>query len=379
MRAKGEGSITKRKDGRWEARITVGYDPGTGKPIRKSFYGKTQREVKDKMQTVQSQVTSGDWLEPSRATVEDWMTIWAEDYTGHLKPRTAIMYRGYINNHIIPGLGKAPLQKLQPHDVQKFYNKLSVDLAPKSVKNIHGILHKAMKQAVANGMTRTNPADFCTLPKAKKPEIKPLGEEEMKAFIRKSLEKTDTSRLVFAVDTLTGMRQSEILGLTWDNVDLDNGLIYVKQQLQLVGGKYVLLTPKHDKERVISISPYVVKLLQGQIREQKKWQLAAGSAWDNTNNFVFTDELGDNLKRHTIYKRFKKIAAEIGCPDARFHDLRHTYAVFSLRAGDDIKTLQDNLGHHTAAFTLDVYGHVTEEMKKASADRQQALVEKLGL
>ena len=379
MRAKGEGSITKRKDGRWEARITVGYDPGTGKPIRKSFYGKTQREVKDKMQAAQSQVTSGDWLEPSRATVEDWMRIWAEDYTGHLKPRTAIMYKGYINNHIIPGLGKAPLQKLQPHDVQKFYNKLSIDLAPKSVKNIHGILHKALKQAVANGMMRTNPADFCTLPKAKKPEIKPLGEEEMKAFIRKSLEKTDTSRLVFAVDTLTGMRQSEILGLTWDNVDLDNGLIYVKQQLQLVGGKYVLLTPKHDKERVISISPYVVKLLQGQIREQKKWQLAAGSAWDNTNNFVFTDELGDNLKRHTIYKRFKKIAAEIGCPDARFHDLRHTYAVFSLRAGDDIKTLQDNLGHHTAAFTLDVYGHVTEEMKKASADRQQALVEKLGL
>ena len=379
MRAKGEGSITKRKDGRWEARITVGYDPGTGKPIRKSFYGKTQREVKDKMQTAQSQVTAGDWLEPSRATVEDWMTIWAEDYTGHLKPRTAIMYKGYINNHIIPGLGKAPLQKLQPHDVQKFYNKLSKDLAPKSVKNIHGILHKALKQAVANGMLRTNPADFCTLPKAKKPEIKPLGEEEMKAFIRKSLEKADTSRLFFAVDLLTGMRQSEILGLTWDNVGMDNGLIYVKQQLQLVDGKYVLLTPKHDKERVISISPYVVKLLQKQDREQKKWQLAAGSAWENPHNFVFTDELGDNLKRHTIYKRFKKIAAEIGCPDARFHDLRHTYAVFSLRAGDDIKTLQDNLGHHTAAFTLDVYGHVTEEMKKASADRQQALVEKLGL
>ena len=379
MRAKGEGSITKRKDGRWEARITIGYDPGTGKPIRKSFYGKTQREVKDKMQTAQSQVTSGDWLEPSRATVEDWMKIWAEDYTGHLKPRTAIMYKGYINNHIIPGLGKAPLQKLQPHDIQKFYNKLSIDLAPKSVKNIHGILHKALKQAVANGMMRTNPADFCTLPKAKKPEIKPLGGEEMKAFIRKSLEKTDTSRLFFAVDMLTGMRQSEILGLTWDNVDLENGLIYVKQQLQLVGGKYVLLTPKHDKERVISTSPYVVKLLQKQDREQKKWQLAAGSAWENPQNFVFTDELGDNLKRHTIYKRFKKIAAEIGCPDARFHDLRHTYAVFSLRAGDDIKTLQDNLGHHTAAFTLDVYGHVTEEMKKASADRQQALVEKLGL
>lgn len=379
MRAKGEGSITKRKDGRWEARVTVGYDPGTGKPVRKSFYGRSQREVKEKMQTAQGQITSGDWLEPSRITVEDWMRIWAEDYTGHLKPRTTIMYRGYINNHIIPGLGKAPLQKLQPHDVQKFYNKLSKDLAPKSVKNIHGILHKALKQAVANGMMRANPADFCTLPKAKRAEIKPLGEEEMKAFIHKSLEKTDTSRLFFAVDMLTGMRQSEILGLTWENVDLENGLIYVKQQLQLVGGKYVLLTPKHDKERVISISPYVVKLLQRQELEQKKWQMAAGPVWDNPNNYVFTDELGDNLKRHTIYKRFKKIAAEIGCPDARFHDLRHTYAVFSLRAGDDIKTLQDNLGHHTAAFTLDVYGHVTEEMKKASADRQQALVEKLGI
>lgn len=378
MRAKGEGSISKRKDGRWEARITVGYDPGTGKPIRKSIYGKTQREVKEKMQKTQTEISSGDFLEPSRMTVEEWMDIWLTDYTLHLKPRTRIMYRGFSKNHIVPLLGKARIQKLMPHDVQRAYNRMTETLSPKTVKNVHGVLHKALRQAVVNGMIRTNPADFVTLPRLKKPEITPLSEEQMKDFIRECFKSEE--RLFFLVDLFTGMRQSEILGLTWENVDLENGIIHIRQQLQLVtGGGYEMTTPKHDKERTISLSPYVIGLLKRQSLIQKKQRMAAGSVWDNPQGFVFTDALGDHLKRHTIYKRFKSIVKDIGCPDARFHDLRHTYAVSSLRAGDDIKTLQDNLGHHTAAFTLDTYGHVTEDMKKESAARQQAFIEKLGI
>lgn len=378
MRAKGEGSIRKRPNGTWEARITIGRDPGTGKLIRRSIYGKKQQDVKNKMQAIQAQLNSGDYTEPSNLTVEDWMKTWLEDYTNHLKPRTKTTYAGFANNHIIPLLGKAKIQKLQPHDIQKAYNKLSKTLSPKTVHNVHGVLHEALSKAVSNGIIKANPSDLCTLPKLRKAEIRPLTEEEMRAFIWKALEKDEG--LVQVIDLMTGMRQSEILGLTWDHVDLENNTIHIRQQLQLIGnGVYQLTTPKHDKMRDIVVPDFVIQLLRRQKTVQKRQQMAAGPLWDNPQGFVFTDELGDHLKRHTVYKRFKKIAEAIGCPEARFHDLRHTYAVSSLRAGDDIKTLQDNLGHHSAAFTLDTYGHVTEEMKRESAERQQAFIERLGV
>ena len=113
--------------------------------------------------------------------------------------------------------------------------------------------------------------------------------------------------------------------------------------------------------------------LRRQRIKQAEWKLAAGSVWENSG-LVFTNEIGHHLARETVYSNFKRIAAAIGRSDARFHDLRHTYAVSSLRAGDDLKTLQDNLGHYTASFTLEVYGHVVEEMKKASAARMDALI-----
>lgn len=117
--------------------------------------------------------------------------------------------------------------------------------------------------------------------------------------------------------------------------------------------------------------------MREQRKRQAEWQLKAGAVWQNESELVFTNEIGRNLSAQTVYLHFKKAAAEIGCPAARFHDLRHSYAVAALQAGDDVKTVQENLGHHTAAFTLDIYGHVTEQMKRASAERMEHFIESI--
>ena len=172
------------------------------------------------------------------------------------------------------------------------------------------------------------------------------------------------------------MRRGEVLGLTWDCVDLSRGTILINRQLQNIPGKpgeFHLVPTKNGKGRTITAAASVVDLLKRHRAQQNEMRLKAGALW-NDSNFVFTDELGKHLAPSTVYHNYKQIVASIGIPAARFHDLRHSYAVAAIRAGDDIKTVQGNLGHHTAAFTLDVYGHVTEEMKQASADRMEQFI-----
>lgn len=170
------------------------------------------------------------------------------------------------------------------------------------------------------------------------------------------------------------MTKAEILGLTWDCVDFDRGTLYVYRQLQNNNHEYYFATLKNGKTRKITLAPTIITALKNQKAWQIECRLKSYGIWSNNADFVFTNELGHHLTHSNVYKHFKRIAAEIGIPSARFHDLRHTYAVAALQSGDDIKTVQENLGHHTAAFTLDVYGHVTEQMKKDSAARMETFI-----
>lgn len=385
--AAGAGTIRKKsvtRNGKaytyWEARVTVGYDPGNGKQIQRSFSGKTQKEVREKMQAAAVEITDGTYFEPSKLTLGAWLDIWASEYLVSVKPRTVETYTAAIKNHIKPALGAVKLSALSAIDIQKFYNaarKVTGEpLSPKTLKNIHGTLHKALEKAVSLGYIRFNPADRPELPKVEKQEIKPLDTEQTRAFL--AAIKGHQFETVYTVTLFTGLREGEILGLSWDCIDFERGTVTIKQQLQIVsgtGGEYRLVPTKTSKWRVLSPAPAVMALLKHQKAEQARLRLAAGSAWDNPLNLVFTNALGHNLSKNTVYKTFKRIAAEVGIPDARFHDLRHSYAVAALRCGDDIKTVQGNLGHHTAAFTLDTYAHVTEEMKRDSAERMERYME----
>lgn len=378
----GSGTIRKKSVTRagktheyWEARVTVGRDPGTGRQIQRSFTGKTQKDVLEKMQAAAVEVNDGTYTAPTKMTVSQWLDIWTAEYLGGVKPATAFLYREQARLHIKPALGAVHLEALDAHTIQRFYNGLArKGLAPKSFKNIHGILHKALQQAVSIGYLRFNPSDACTIPRAVKRELAPLDEEQIKAFL--DAIKGHRHEVLYQVALFTGLREGELLGLQWDAVNFKAGTITVKRQLQRErkkGGQYYMTDPKSGKSRTLSPAPWVMSLLHTHQRTQNEQRLKVGALWED-KNLVFPNETGGYLSYRTVYDCYKRIVAAIGRPDARFHDLRHSYAVNAIRAGDDIKTLQESLGHATAAFTLDIYGHVTEEMKQASAQRMEGFI-----
>ena len=225
---------------------------------------------------------------------------------------------------------------------------------------------------------KSNPCLGVKLPRLVPVNIKPLMDDQVGAFLKAS--EGNEYEILFTVDMYTGMRQSEIMGLTWDCVDFKTGTIYVDKQLiheKKKGGAYKFAPPKNDKPRRITPAPSVMRMLQERKHQQNVDKVKAGEAWDNPLNLVFTNALGGHYVHNTLSHNFKRIVDAIGLPDSRFHDLRHTYAVLSIQSGTDIKTVQENLGHHTAAFTLDVYGHVTERMKNEAAARMEALIQRV--
>lgn len=385
-RANGTGSIIHRSDGRWEARYSYGIDPNTGKLKQRSIYGQSQIEVREKLINVLAEINQGTFIEPTRMTVKDWLDIWMTEFSFDKRYSTLKGYRAQINKHILPALGKVLLEDLDPIRVQLFYNSLSrpdedgKTLSAKSVKNVHIVLRAAMQQAVESELIKNNPCRKARIPKVTRPEIKPLTDEQIHDFLELATN-DDIYGTVLKVILFTGIREGEALGLTWDCVDFISGSIIIEKQLQRrpqsAGGTQ--LTPtKNGKARVLRPAPFVMQMLKIQRTEQIMQSLRAGERWEawkteaeHRRALVFTNEDGRYLVAKRLYLHFKKIAEEIGAPDARVHDLRHTFAVISLQNGDDVKTVQTNLGHATAAFTLDVYGHVSDRMQRESAERME--------
>ena len=220
--ARGNGSIRQRSDGRWEARFTVGRDPGTGKQIQRSVYGATQKEVAQKLRQATAELDEGTYHEPCRMTLGEWLDVWIAEYMNGIKELTTVAYKSQIDNHIRPGIGKIRLASLTAVDIQHFYNSLSEGKKPlsaKTIKNIHGVLHHALSQAVILGYIRYNPSDHVSLPKVIKPEIKPLTDDSLEQFVQ-AIKGHPLERL-FLIDLFTGMREGELLGLSWDCVDFD--------------------------------------------------------------------------------------------------------------------------------------------------------------
>ena len=378
--AQGAGTIRKKTVTRgekeytyWEARLTVGRDPGTGKQIQRSFSGKTQKEVREKLQAAAVEVNTGIYTPPQKMTVGQWLDIWSSEYLGNLKKNTVRVYTLNIRKHIKPAMGAIKLPDLRPHMVQSFINGLE-DLSPASVRLAYKVLHMALEKAVRHGYLPRNPASDCVLPKAEQKEISPLNDEQTAAIIKAAV--GSELEYIIPVALFTGLRLSEILGLTWDCIDLKTGQITVNKQLsrQDHRGDGFFISPKNGKSRTITPAGSVMKTFKKQKIHQLEKRFQAGPLWSNEHGLVFTADDGSPVEQWQVEKYFKEILDAAGIAGARFHDLRHTYAVNSIRAGDDIKTIQGNLGHSSAAFTLDRYGHFTERMKQDSADRMEGFI-----
>ena len=404
--ANNAGSIRQRKDGTWEARVSIGYDPGTGQPLRRSFYGKTQAEVRKKMTAAQSSLDTNTYQDPHKITVAQWLDEWLGDFcSGKVKPLTLASYKGIIENHIKPNIGALQLQNVRGTHIQKFYNKLRTEgakvakrdddgniirikgkavyvgapLSPKSIKNVSAVLHKSFDVAIKQGFIQTNPCAAAELPKAEKHEIKPLTDEDIPRFL--SAIKGDYMENAWALCLFAGLREGECLGLSWDQVDFKKGRITIKQQLQKEkkkGAKYYIAPfTKSNKPRIVEPPAIAFEYLKNEKRRQNENRLMFAASWNNPDNLVFTNSLGECFKFATFYKRFKGVAASIGRPDARPHDLRHTAATVAIASGADVKSVQDLLGHSTASFTLNVYAHTSDQMMKDTAARVQGYYDNL--
>ena len=369
------GSIRQRPDGRWEGRLIVGYDPGTGKPIRRSIYGDTQKAVRQEMTSIQRALDNGTYQPPTKLTVGAWLDMWMETFCAStVKPLTYSAYETAIKNHIKPSIGATKLQSLKGVDIQKMYNKMiDSSLSPKTVKNTSATLHKALQMAIKQGYIQTNPCDAAELPKADKKEIRPLQDAEIPRFLDAIAEHPMGN--AYALCLFAGLREGECLGLSWRQVDFENKTLLIDQQLQKEKGKnakyYIAPYTKNGKTRRIAPPEIAFHYLRAERSKQIANRLAAGALWDNPDDLVFTNGLGRHYAIHTFYKNFKRIAASIGRPDARPHDLRHTAATVAMASGVDAKSVQDMMGHATASFTLNVYAHASDQMKKDAAQRMQ--------
>ena len=404
--ANNTGSIRQRKDGTWEGRVVIRRDEGDGKQIRRSFYGKTQAEVRKKITAAQSSLDTNTYQDPCKISVAQWLDEWLSVFcSGKVKPLTLASYQGIINNHIKPNIGALQMQNIKGTHIQKFYNKLyteggkiakrdadgkivqskgktvyvSAPLSSKTVKNISAVLHKAFDMAVKQGYIQANPCTSTELPKSEKHEIKPFSDEDIPRFLEAI--KGHPFENAWALCLFAGLREGECLGMSWKQVDFQKGRITINQQLQKEkkkGAKYYIAPfTKSNKPRTIEPPAIAFEYLKNEKRRQNENRLMFAAQWNNPDNLVFTNSLGECVKFATFYGHFKRIAASIGRPDARPHDLRHTAATVAISTGADVKSVQDLLGHSTASFTLNVYAHTSEQMMKDTAARVQGYYENL--
>ncbi len=363
-RANGEGNLRKRKDGRWEGRYTAGRDPETGRAIYKNVLGKTQAEAKAKLKQAIEKAKGLDAAKVGRYTVGQWMEVWFEHYAKvKVRPSSHQTYRGYIDNHIKPNIGKIPLEKLTSLELQKFYKKLlekgrvdrleskhqSKGLSAKTVRNIHQIISSAMKLAQEQKLISTNPADGCALPRLEHREMQTLPVEQLQSFLR---EARDSG--VFELYYLE--RPGELLGLKWEDIDLERGDLRVRRQIARINGE-VVEAPLKTKNayRTLPLAEDTIGVLEAQ---RKK---TGSSQW------VFPSTTGGPISPDSVLHMLHRVLKRAGLPRVRFHDLRHTFATLALQNGVDVKTVSGMLGHFSAGFTLDTYAHVTTASQRQAA------------
>ena len=371
-RANGEGSIRKRKDGRWEGRYTAGRDPVTGKPIYKNVLGKTQAEDKEKLKKAIADSQQLDMSRSKSYTVESWIKLWYEVYAEpRLREKTKEYYLNYINNHIMPKIEKIPLDKLTTIQIQKFYNDLQKNgrvqryahielkdkgLSTRVVRGVHTLLSNCLEQAVSERIILINPAKGCKLPKLEKREMKILPQEKIGPYLMEA----DKRGLLAAyyLELTTGLRRGELLALLWSDLDVEAKTISVTKQVNRIKGELVVSQPKtQNSVRTLAIPQQAVDLL---IKEHRKHP---------ENPYMFpSPKTGTMFDPDSFRHTHDKILREIGAEHVRFHDLRHTFATLSLKNGVDVKTLSGALGHYSAGFTLSTYTHATAEMKRDAAD-----------
>lgn len=360
-RGQNEGSIYKRKDGRWAGAISLGYQ--NGKPKRKTFYGETRKEVQEKLTVALRDAQQGLPISTDKQTVAQFLDSWLTNTIKRtVRPRTFAGYEQTIRLHVKPTIGRILLQKLSPQHVEAMLNELELKgLGLRTVAYTRTVLRTALNQALKWGLVARNAASLVDPPRYKAKEISTLTSEEIQMF----LEAIKDNRLetLYFIALALGLREGEALGLRWQDIDFTNKKLMVKFAIQRFDGKLQLVEPKTERsKRTLPLTEIIITSLRNHGRKQLSEKLLAGSNWVETD-LVFTTTKGTPLDGSTVIHRLQKILQDAGLPKYRFHDLRHSCASLLLSQGVPARTIMEILGHSQINLTMNTYAHVMPEMK----------------
>jgi len=365
-RGNGEGSVGQLKDGRWLARLTI-----DGR--RKSFTARTRTEAAKKLATAIKAHQDGLPAPNDRQTFGQFVERWIASVGPTLRPKTAQNYAQLLRSHAIPEIGRIPLTKLRPTDLDRVYERRRKSgAAPRSILHLHRAIFRCLRYAERWGDVVRNVAALVDAPKITRTDMRALNAGEARELMR--VAEGDRLEALLIVALSTGMRSGEMLGLTWRAVDFERGRISVVASLQPnAAHELVLMEPKTPRSRrVIDVEPRVVAMLRRHRAAQEMERRVAGDSWAG-HDLVFTLPTGNPIDgRALIRSWFRPLLAKAGLPPIRIHDLRHSYASIALALGVHPKVVQEALGHSTIAVTLDLYSHVVPSLQREAAKEMGA-------
>lgn len=363
-RGAGEGTIYHRKDGLWMAQLSL--DAG-----RKSLYGKTRAEVQRKLETAKADLARGLPLITERQTVKQYLTTWLDGVASEIRPGSLIRYTDAVTLHLIPALGRTPLLALSAPQVKAFYSqKIKDGLSPTTVSHLHGVLHRALKDAERMGLVQMNVTDRVKAPRRDHKEMTALSEESARTLLDAA--RGDRLEAVYLLALTTGMREGELVSLHWHDVDLERGTLTVRYNAEKTNEGYQVAETKTTySRRTIKLARHVVDALRAHRTRQKAERLKARD-W-HEHDFVFPNRQGSLLLPPNLYQYFQRVRVAADLPVMRFHDLRHTAATIAIARNVPLKVVSEMLGHADISITLRLYAHVLPHMQQAAADVMDAI------
>ena len=368
-RGHGEGTIYQRGPRQWCAMVTIGYDEA-GRRKRRAVYGKTQEDVRQKLHKLQHQAASGISIAVHRQTLAEFLDRWLNDVAKlRVKPTTFFTYEWHTRKHIKPRIGGVQLTKLTPLHIQNLYSRMIEEGAsPRACQHVHVILHVALEEALRWGLVPRNVCDAVRKPKAPRKAAQALTAEQVTKFLDTA--KSDRLHALYVLATTTGLRQGELLGLQWSDVDLKVASLTIRHNLVEIRGKCWLDEPKTaGSRRSVVLTRTAVQAL----KDHRRRLLAEG----HHARQVFCDTEGGFIRKSNLTRRsFKPLLKLAGVPEIPFHNLRHTAATLLLSMGVHPKVVQEMLGHTHISTTMDVYSHVLPSMQKEAAEKMEALLRK---
>jgi integrase len=371
-RGQDEGSIYRRKDGRWAAAVSLGYVGGKAK--RKTVYGATRTAVQTKLTRLLAEKQQGLPVVGERQTVGQFLADWLENWAKpSVRPKTFVSYSDTVRLHIVPAIGRIPLSKLTPQQVQAMLNEcLRSGLSPRTVAYVRSVLGIALARALKLGLVARNIVELVDRPRIVRHEIRPLDVEQARALLT-AAQRHRLSGL-FSVALALGLRKGEALGLRWQDVDFDAGTLVISGALQRIGGKLVRTETKNNSSRrMLRLPDSTVSALREHRVRQMEERLLAGQKWQDSG-FVFTTRLGSPLDPRNVLRQFASVLRAAGMAHMRFHDLRHSCATLLLAQGVPARVVQDILGHSAIRVTMDTYSHVMPSMRNEAARAMDAIL-----